>query len=153
MKVTIEIPDNCELVKDGEKYIVKEKKQVPPRTWEEFCKKSSGSRAFIDYNSNIVRVEQSHADPLGDRNLCASVEEAEAFLALMQLRQLRKAWVGDWEPDKDSGYWAVYKHITMGVIAESPSIWEPTLTFPTKNMAKDFLMCFRTLCEIAKELL
>lgn len=27
MKVTIEIPDNCELVKDGEKYIVKEKKQ------------------------------------------------------------------------------------------------------------------------------
>ena len=28
MKVIIEIPDNCELVKDGEKYIVKEKKQV-----------------------------------------------------------------------------------------------------------------------------
>ena len=33
MEVKIQIPDNCELIKDGNTYIVKEKKQGPPRSW------------------------------------------------------------------------------------------------------------------------
>lgn len=35
--VKITIPDNCELVKQGDSYIVKEKKNNPPRSWGEFC--------------------------------------------------------------------------------------------------------------------
>lgn len=158
MKVTIEIPDNCEIVKDGERYIVKEKKQIPPRTWKEFCSMNrvKSGEAWIEpnsgtacYDTDYIRDRRSELD----RNLCTSKEEAEAFLALMQLRQLRKAWVGDWEPNKDPSYGAVYNDITMGVIAESFSIWNPALTFPTEDMAKDFLECFRDLCETAKILL
>ena len=37
MEVKIQIPDNCELIKDGDTYIVKEKKNDKPRIWEEFC--------------------------------------------------------------------------------------------------------------------
>ena len=32
-QVIITIPDNCELVKDGDSYVVKEMKQNPPRRW------------------------------------------------------------------------------------------------------------------------
>ena len=38
MEVKIQIPDNCELIKDGDTYIVKEKNDKP-RSWEEFCRK------------------------------------------------------------------------------------------------------------------
>ena len=38
-EVKIQIPDSCELIKDEDTYIVKEKKQGPPRSWEEFCKR------------------------------------------------------------------------------------------------------------------
>lgn len=37
-----------------------------------------------------------------DRNLYASEVEAEATLALTQLIRLRKAWVGEWDPEKDA---------------------------------------------------
>ena len=32
-EVKIQIPDNCELIKDGDNYVVREK-QNPPRSWE-----------------------------------------------------------------------------------------------------------------------
>lgn len=38
-EVKIQIPDNCELIKDGNTYIVKEKKQIPPKSWKKFCEK------------------------------------------------------------------------------------------------------------------
>ena len=37
MEVKINIPDNCELVKEGNTYIVKEKQKTFPKSWEEFC--------------------------------------------------------------------------------------------------------------------
>ncbi len=158
MKVTIEIPDHCEIVKDGEKYIVKEKKQIPPRTWKEFCSMNQvkSGEAWIEPHSDISCYDKDEIRDRKqglDRNLCTSKEEAEAFLALMQLRQLRKAWVGDWEPNRSLSYGAVCNDITLGVIVESLSIWNPALTFPTEDMAKDFLECFRDLCETAKMLL
>lgn len=100
VEVKIQIPDNCELIKDGDTYVVKEKKQGPPKSWEEFCERypKQIGESFITSSSNIhvyncanIRNEKI------DKNICSSTEEAKAFLALMQLRQLRKAWVGDLE--------------------------------------------------------
>ena len=158
-EVKIQIPDNCELIKDGNTYIVKEKKQGPPKTWEEFCKKYpvQNDECFITPGSNISSKEDFKCDSkrncIEGRNWCVSIEEAAAFLALMQLRQLRKAWVGDWEPVEGSFYWGVYKHITMDVMVDAFELWTPILSFPTKIMAEDFLYCFKDLCEIAKPLL
>ena len=152
MEVKIQIPDNCELIKDGDTYIVKEKKQEPPRSWEEFCERYSirKGEAYIDTTGTIISAD---IDFKGReyRNWCTSKEEAEAFLALIQLRQLRKAWVGDCVGFNDAFY-SIYAD--RGVLLEvSKFAVARVLSFPTKEMAKDFLDCFRDLCEIAKPLL
>jgi hypothetical protein len=125
MEIKIQIPDNCELVKDENTYIVKEKKPGPPRSWDEFCEKFP-------------------------------VQIGEAFLALMQLRQLRKAWVGSWEqPDHNTIISAITYYISDGrVIIMTGNFWNSqALSFPTRKMAMDFFECFRGLCETAKTLL
>ena len=154
-EVKIQIPDNCELIKDGDTYVVKEKKQNPPRSWEEFCKKYplKQGEAYIDPNSRIDVADYKCSRNISDsKNWCASKEEAEAFLALMQLRQLRKAWVGDWEP---SGYFycAIVYDIKEGLKIVFCEKVNKSLSFPTKEMTEDFLYYFRNLCETAKILL
>ena len=156
-EVKIQIPDNCELVKDGDNYVVREK-QNPPRSWEEFCERypkkmgeafiSSTSEIFV-YNLPSIRVEKR------DKNVCSSKEEAEAFLALMQLRQLRKAWVGDWEPSRYVEYSVILVEKRTNRFEVGYGYWEYnySMTFPSKKIAQDFLSCFKDLCETAKILL
>lgn len=161
MEIKIQIPDNCELVKDENTYIVKEKKLSPPRSWDEFCEKFPVQigEAFIESSSLIHTWDHEDArkrvDSI-DRNLCSSREEAEAFLTLMQLRQLRKAWVGSWEqPDHNTIISAITYYISDGrVIIMTGNFWNSlALSFPTRKMAVDFFECFRGLCETAKTLL
>lgn len=154
-EVKITIPDNCELVKDGDSYVVIETKQNPPRSWEEFCERcpKEMGESFISSTSEIFAYNTpSNRDEKRDKNVCPSKEETEAFLALMQLRQLRKAWVGDWEPDGYKYYYAIVPQIDSFDIAYYNSIFR-SMSFPTKEMAQDFLNCFRDLCKTAKILL
>ena len=156
MEVKIQIPDNCELIKDGDTYIVKEKKRTPPRSWEEFCKSHpiKDTEYFMDGNSNIRRrctFGIASREVSEDKNLCSSEEEAEAFLALMQLRQLRKAWVGDWEIT-DQLYYCIIPSRTKFTVIDNYNVLR-SLSFPTQEMAEDFLNCFKDLCETAKILL
>lgn len=155
MEVKIQIPDNCELIKDGDTYVVKEKKQGPPRSWEEFCEKHpiQLDEAKLDNACNIYEFKKSTIRRLhNDRNVYTSKEEAEAFLALMQLRQLRKAWVGDWNPSGNC-YYAIIFSIETGLEIREYSSTYRALSFPTPEMTKDFLSCFKGLCETAKILL
>ena len=158
-EVKIQIPDNCELIKDGDTYIVKEKKQEPPRSWEEFCEKFpiKPEECLIDTDSDILEgYYVGKRKEINDRYFCINKKEAEAFLALMQLRQLRKAWVGDWKQPSSKTFIAViaynvnYKEIAV----DTGNYWSNMiLSFPSKEMAEDFLNCFRDLCETAKILL
>lgn len=161
MEVKIQIPDNCELIKDGDTYIVKEKKNDKPRSWEEFCENYplTGEEYFIDTYSNIKNTIYK-ADANVNRNVnygknwINSKKEAEAFLALMQLRQLRKAWVGDWNYEISSqNYISSIVCVKESGIIITESIHNNVLSFPTKEMAEDFLNCFKDLCETAKILL
>lgn len=162
-EVKIIIPDNCELIKEGDKYVVREKKNGPPRTWREFCDRYP-LRAEEAYISEYCDIESILKDTVGLsrqskcwKNCCTSKEEAEAFLALMQLRQLRKAWIGNWEQraGKDC---AIIKGTTNNrdievSFSSSGYMCMYAITFPTKEMAEDFLSCFKDLCETAKILL
>lgn len=156
MEVKIQIPDNCELIKDGNTYIVKEKKNKP-RSWEEFCENypRTMDEYFICDNSSIAQVSNTTypRKAVDDRNICTSKEEAEAFLALMQLRQLRKAWVGDWKPNTYGTSYGIFVTGTNIVQTGYYNNIRRSLTFPTKEMAEDFLYCFKDLCETAKVLL
>ena len=156
MEVKIQIPDNCELIKSGDTYIVKEKDK--PRSWEEFCDNYPlKDDCFIRNNSTIesakaLGIVGDCRHVIEDVNWITSKEEAEAFLALMQLRQLRKAWVGDWEPSGNC-YYAIIFNIEIGLyIGEYASTYR-ALSFPTPEMTEDFLNCFKDLCETAKILL
>lgn len=158
MEVKIQIPNNCELIKDGDTYIVKEKEQTPPRSWKEFCERYpiKKGEAFIDTCGNIEsRSTECERHICASQNWCVSKEEAEAFLALMQLRQLRKAWVGDWNPGIKKEYGIIYYSNLIRCFNADFGIFNTPglLTFPTKEMAKEFLECFKDLCETAKILL
>ena len=154
-EVKIQIPDNCELIKDGNTYIVKEKKQTLPRSWEEFCERYpiKEGEAFIDLESTISVADHKHNRHVStSRDWCTSKEEAKAFLALMQLRQLRKAWVGEWKTPTNADHGVIYPlrgSLSTSINRASSRV----LSFPTEAMAKDFLNCFRDLCETAKILL
>lgn len=155
-EVKIQIPDNCELVRNGDTYIVREKKQAPPKSWEEFCEKypKQKGECFIGNTAAIRMYDEPSARYMDyDKNICTSKEEAEAFLALMQLRQLRKTWVGDWK--------FIEAKIAYGILCAKDGSLEiafydsvqRNLLFPTREMAEEFLNCFKELCETAKILL
>ena len=159
MEVKIEIPDNCELIKEGDSYIVREKVSKP-KSWEEFCKNfpTKPEECYIDADSNIIDGSdwEVFTRKSQDKNLCINQEEAEAFLALIQLRQLRKAWIGDWEqPTSFTETTAITYNIdNKKLVVESEHYWTLLpLFFPTKKMAEEFLECFKDLCETAKILL
>ena len=87
-----------------------------------------------------------------DRNVCNSKQEAEAFLALMQLYQLRKAYVKDWEPDYKQQYYGIIFNI-HGLDILPYTLVHKSMSFPTHELAKQFLTNFKDLLEIAKPLL
>ena len=137
-----------------------EKQNQLPKTWEEFCNKypiTLGKEAFINTASRVMVYENYRIARLvnDDRNLCISKQEAEAFIALMQLRQLRKAYVKDWEPD-----WMDDISIKHCIVVNSNIFsihgWykhSHVLSFPNYGLAEQFLNNFKDLLEIAKPLL
>lgn len=156
-EMKIQIPDNCELVKDGDSYVIRKIKQNPPRSWEEFCERYPIGENEVYFSSdgeirlNITAIGQTRTTS----KWMINKQEAEAFLALMQLRQLRKAWVGDWEQTSDSGIGYILYDIKVNRLATGFGKFSCfiTLSFSSCGMAEDFLSCFKDLCETAKNLL
>lgn len=161
MEVKIQIPDNCELIQDGNTWTVREKEEdSKPKSWEEFCKKypiKKDIECYIDNGSNIIELgEDTRVNRAlrGDRNLCVSREETEAFLALMQLRQLRKAWIGDWDISANKECSVILYDLEDGLIIYTGEFsCYLTMSFPTEEMASEFLVWFKDLLEKAKVLL
>jgi hypothetical protein len=136
-----------------------EKQQnVLPKTWEEFCKKNpiKPGECLINSASGICVTNRPEdvRDTIIDKNYCVSKQDAEAFLALMQLRQLRKAYVKDWEPDwtKPANKYCIAPHDCRFEISLYGHV-SRVLSFPTHELAIQFLTNFRNLLEIAKPLL
>lgn len=151
--VTIEIPDDSELIKEGNIYRIC---QVVPKTWEEFCDRTPVRQEyFIDYDSRITLREYKDRHFRGDRNLHTSEAEAEATLALIQLIRLREAWVREWVPKKLDSVYYIYNDldgtIRTGLITNYINCH--TLTFPSEMMAHQFVECFRYLLSKAKKLI
>jgi hypothetical protein len=137
-----------------------EKQNELPKTWEEFCKRNpvTPDEYWIEtvesrYCNNSFERER---DIDMDKNVCVSLQEAQAFTALMQLRQLHKAYVKDWEPDWNNTkqYKANIMHSgTDFIIAYFNDLCSRPLSFPTYELAEQFLNNFKDLLEIAKPLL
>lgn len=129
------------------------------RSWEEFCTKSDNcvNEYFIDSFSCTCVNDRDFRQAKVDRNLLATKEDAEAVLALIQLKRLRDQWweALDWKPDFTDEATCKY---TILLVKNEIKIYEyyffsNFLSFPTKEIAEDFLKCFEDLINKAKELI
>lgn len=123
-----------------------------PTSWEEYCKQNpfKEDECYIDEFSNITPVSNSRPRDVSSDVNVMSTTLCEAFLAYMKLMQLRNAWTEDWE-----ALYCSYKiEAKDDIISSSPcSCFMYGLSFPTPEMANEFIKTFKDLLEIAKPLL
>jgi len=145
--------------------IVFKKKDTKPRSWEDYCKQehhdkhdgyyiNNGSRIF---SVNWGNVQVNRTDYLNySRNILPSKELAAVFLAMMQLMALRQSWIGDWKADFSNSNqckWCIVIDNNRIIDRESFYGRSHPLSFPTEEMAIDFIDTFKDLIEIAKPLI
>ena len=154
-ELKIEIPIGYAIDKEKSTFekIIFKKKNTKPRSWEEYFKQYETAPCYelgFDVNGGYWNKPTMYGD-----GCCAvpSKELAEAFLAMMKLMSLRQAWIGDWKPDwKKSISCIVIEDNTLLTATEYTSA-QHVLSFPTLEMAKEFMNCFKDLLEIAKLLI
>lgn len=162
--IEIEVPDGKKVVwKDG-KVIFEDIKPQLPKTWREFCQQNPIRKMeyFIDESSDVreAKTEGDTRDYMDDKNVLPSMQAAEAHIALMQLHQLRDCYRDGWQPNlKDDSdkygierlYNPVLRNIELRVAWHNDvSIF---LSFPTCELANEFLTNFRELIEQAGDLI
>lgn len=132
--------------------------QKLPKTWEEFCskRKLGDSACYITPTSEIVQKTYGFCDmdTNRDKNICHSIADAKAHLALMQLHQLRDCYRQGWVPDcstTEHKYSIV--RFESKIRAELLFRYNRFLSFQTKELAQQFLNNFRELIEQAGDLI
>ena len=130
-----------------EKGVLKEKDNKP-HSWEEYVKIAETAQIIpCDAYANYFYKKQKRIT----YDVFNSTNEAKAFCALGKLIQLRDTWYGDWKPDWDEVY---TKHIIINdrgrIRLNTATFNSSILTFPTKEMATEFLETFSDLIEEAK---
>lgn len=127
-----------------------------PMSWEEYCEQNpikGMSDYYIDEYCSIQSVGTSSLDGNRDVDCDANVmskDLCEAFLAYMKLIQLRNAWVRGSEDTS-----CIFKILAIDgeISVYSLLLCASGLSFPTDDMALDFLKTFKDLLEVAKPLL
>lgn len=160
--IEIEVPDGKKAVWKDNKVIFEDIKPQLPKTWEEFCEQNRIKKTeyYLDDSSCISETWNGKRYSSSDKNVLPSKKAAEAHLALMQLHQLRDCYRQGWIPnlaDKSIKYCIEghgdlftgsikYQIVTLSYISDF-------LSFPTKELAKEFLTNFRDLIEQAGDLI
>ena len=130
--------------------ILKIKVEHLPKTWGDFCINNpvSDKEAYIAYNSKITTASSRPRISVLDKNTLPSYEAAVSHRALMQLHQLRDCYRGDIL----SMYW--YSIIRRGesdlIVVQDNNRF---LSFPTRELAEEFLTNFKDLIEEAGDLI
>lgn len=127
-----------------------------PRSWEEHAKTITDGY-YINVEAEIRAVHYCPETEPADkaRNIISSVGLAEAFRAMMQLMLLRQAWVKNWSPqwdDEETNKYCIVFEKDKYDIYTNRCISRP-LSFPSMEMARDFITTFQDLLDLAKDLL
>ena len=123
------------------------------RSWEEFKEKYRNVKGYW-----FDKIKGEVTLSCGTMATCEQLTsyEAKAIAAFSKLLKLRRDWIGEWEPD-----WDFYSQINKYVVVNwgnrlrtefTKTISRP-LSFPTEQMAKEFLDTFRDLITEAKTLI
>lgn len=145
-KLKINIPEGYEI--DKEKSTFEEivfKKKVDhfsrlPKTWEEYCKQTKDYVSYFCGSPNSILKSWFE----GSYNEFMTEERVKQYVALGKLLQLHDYWVSDWKINSDNIY-VIYKNVIMATLHNN----DFPLTFPTREMAKEFKNCFEDLIKEA----
>ena len=171
-ELKIQIPEGQEIdwqESAKQEKIVFKKKDNKPRSWEEYCENHKGGYAFISScTCNVIEInyppgELLKLNPEISKHLLPSKELAEAFLAMMQIMSLRHNWIhkwsidngmiDDWKPDWNTSQYKYCITILDNEYTVDEFIhYHQTLSFPTRELAENFMNTFKDLLEIAKPL-
>ena len=145
-KLKINIPEGYEIDKEKSTFeeIVFKKVEDSfsklPKTWEEYCKQTEGYVSYFWSSPNsIIKLWFE-----GSYNEFMTEERVKQYVALGKLLQLHDYWVSDWKINSDNIY-VIYKNVIMATLHNN----DFPLTFPTREMAKEFKNCFEDLIKEA----
>ena len=149
--IDIDVRDGYELKYNPETRTIEEVKKKPVRSksWDEFCENHPyiTKEYYINDNGLVYPITECN------RTCCNNLEtkeDAEGILALIQLIRLHDEWVGGSKFVGDS-YIIKYTLIDDSYrIKLVSAYWQTILNFPTKEMAEEFLKCFKDLIKKAK---
>jgi hypothetical protein len=128
-------------------------------TWEDCIKKLNNTIKEYYWINSYSKVSVIHGPILSlnssQYNILPSEEDAKKFLTLQKLWTCRKAYIDNWEPDWTNGN--TEKYVIRVVIDKfditSYSGLRSSFSFPTLEMAKEFLKNFKPDLEFVKDLL
>ena len=153
-ELKIDIPEGYEIDKENSTFerIVFKKKHTYPKSWEEFCENNqeTNDEYFIGWDSQVMNSRIKNKDYDLDRNLCKTKEEAEAFLALMQLKRLWHEYVDNYSGKVDDCYCITCVCSSNGndfsiLYIGSATYNMDLFKFPSKELAEEFLHNFKDL--------
>lgn len=134
--IEIEVPDGKVAVWEDGKVVFKDAKPLLPKTWLEFVETQNYDKSQI-----ITRVPQ---------------DITPQHIALIQLHKLRdcyrQGWVPDYSDHNSELIWSIIKR--RGVLMVGNFVYDSHfLSFPTQELAEEFLNNFRDLIEQAGDLI
>lgn len=156
-KLKINIPEGYEIDKEKSTFeeIVFKKIEDPlaklPKTWEEYCEQTEGNVSYFLCNpDSIIKswFDRSYYEFVTE-------ERVKQYVALGKLLQLRDYWVSNWKDDSKN-FVAVIYHFDGEIVNTNVSKKRSSnysLTFPTREIAKKFIECFKDLINEAYPLI
>ena len=146
-ELKIEVPQGYEIDRQKSTFekIVFKKSPENPKTWEDYCKLTKGSYSNYASTTNMVYKDRHN----GAYNEFTTKERAEQFIALGKLLQLRDYWVKGYDT---FSYVVGIDSCRKVFVCYWNGITPYPLTFPTREMAKEFKDCFSDLIKQASPL-
>ena len=146
-ELKIEIPKGYEIDKEKSTFakIVFKKIDNRPKTWEEYCELTKGNTSNYA-NSTTLMVCKDLFN--GAYNEFSTKERAEQFIAIGKLMQLRDYWVKGYKTTEEE--YVIYITCQGNLrVTTLQNKFMKKLTFPTEEMANDFIKCFSGLIKTA----
>ena len=118
----------------------------------EFVKKYCGVCGY-SYNISANMITRSETPIYTADQL--TPHEAKALAAFSKLLKLRRDWIGEWDPDwtNDTTCKFIIGYVDRDIKVNVRNVSARSLSFPTEQMAREFLETFRDLIEEAKILI
>jgi hypothetical protein len=135
-------------IEQAEKLGLLKEKYGRVKSWEEFKEKYHNECGYF-YEAHKNRAVKT-SSPISMCNQLTP-HESQALTAFTKLLKLRRDWIGEWEP-KNEVYAIVYWKSMMIDWIDCEEECR-SLSFPTEQMAEEFLETFCDLIEEAKILI